>query len=201
MASDATEDSFVTRKDPALLSTLLKMLPPTSKVKDYLKYSIPKSTSTSPLRPISAHAALPIRHRSHQAVNKSEKIQLDVLHPDFRLRRRSRSIDRSCLTLNTATVQSNLDPIRSASANNRLIVPHTRFYSQNEMTEDEDVFRQDSVLSSNDSSYQSKLSHVAFFCRRSRGTFFDLLIALEVSTNKKTSLEDNHGLIGKSTDV
>lgn len=166
--SNATEDSFVTRKDPALLSTLLKMLPPSSKVKDYLKYSIPKSSSASPLRPISAHAALGgsrQTHRSAAAVNKSEKIQLDVLHPDFRLRRRSRSIDRSCLTLNTATVQSNLDTIRST--NNRLIVPHTRFYSQNEMTFDQNDEDFDggnhSVLSSNDSSQQQSKIFFPFF--------------------------------------
>lgn len=49
-------DSGRTKRDPALLNTLFKLLPPSSKVKDYLKYSIPNRDVSQ--RPISAGGAL-----------------------------------------------------------------------------------------------------------------------------------------------
>ena len=56
-------------------------------VKDYLKNSIPSTTTMLP-RPIPAGAEL-----TDMGKKATEQIQLDVLHPDFRLRRRSMSID------------------------------------------------------------------------------------------------------------
>ena len=80
-------------RDPALLNTLMRMLPPSSKVKDYLKYSTPKCHTL--IRPVSAGGALKGLHKK-----ATEKIHLDVLHPDFRIRRRSLSIERNSLSLN-----------------------------------------------------------------------------------------------------
>ena len=59
----ATQNAFETesdlgKKDPALLNTLMKMLPPSSKVKEYLKHSIPSKAAGSIPRPTSASAAL-----------------------------------------------------------------------------------------------------------------------------------------------
>ena len=59
MASTISGDSEMSKKDPAILETLMKMLPPSSKVKEYLKHSIPKgSTTQNAQRPISATAAM-----------------------------------------------------------------------------------------------------------------------------------------------
>merc|ERR1719350_1651435 len=71
------------------------MLPPSSKVKEYLKHSIPTGLSPpSAPRPTSATAAMSgIRKKA------AENIQMDVLHPEFRLLKRSRSFDRSSWTL------------------------------------------------------------------------------------------------------
>lgn len=95
MPSTKSNGSELSRKDPALLEALMKMLPPSSKVKEYLKHSIPKGSATPTVpRPTSATAAM-------SAIRKkaTEKIQLDVLHPEFGLLKRSRSFDRSSWTV------------------------------------------------------------------------------------------------------
>ena len=96
--SQTTSPKGSQSRDPALLNALMRMLPPSSKVKDYLKYSSPGTL----IRPVSAGAALKGLHKK-----ANEKIQLDVLHPDFRIRRRSLSVERSSgLSLNVPIFSS-----------------------------------------------------------------------------------------------
>ena len=103
-------------RDPALLNTLMRMLPPSSKVKDYLKYSTPKCQTL--IRPVSAGGALKGLHKK-----AAEKIHLDVLHPDFRIRRRSLSIERNSLSLNvpifTSHSQHELGYLQRSMASSR----------------------------------------------------------------------------------
>ena len=57
--STKSNDSDLSRRDPAILETLMKMLPPSSKVKEYLKHSMPTGlTPPSAPRPTSATAAM-----------------------------------------------------------------------------------------------------------------------------------------------
>ena len=94
----------------------MRMLPPSSKVKDYLKYSTPKCQTL--IRPVSAGGALKGLHKK-----AAEKIHLDVLHPDFRIRRRSLSIERNSLSLNvpifTSHSQHELGYLQRSMASSR----------------------------------------------------------------------------------